>query len=150
MAEATPKKARKSTKQRTDKDLKEGSLKDKLFFLIRNAYRLAGGSNTYKTNAFKGVKSLEDSKLPSAVFARASHPSAPYWKELGGDLKDARLKQFRDKVSAAQKDIAAGNYSKNVKDALQDYLDIKGEFRKAGGGGGSFTINPDTVLGVSI
>lgn len=137
---------RKKTAPRTDAELMKGSLKEKLYFLVRNAYRLAGGAKNYAQNSFKGIAQLEGSKLPSAVFQRAAHPDSPYWGLADGD---ARIKAFRDKVAKAQDDIANERYTKAVQDAVSDFIAIKGEYAQRGGGGAR-TISSSLVSSVKI
>jgi hypothetical protein len=143
----TTAKSRKATKPRTDSELLGGGLKDKLFYLVRAAYGLAGGLKDYKSNGFKGISSLESSKLPSAVFQRAAHVDSPYWKLSDSD---ARLKQFRDKIASAQNDIAAGKYTGSVQNAVQDFLNIKSEYATRGGGGGGKKLNASLISSVKI
>lgn len=147
MTEAKMKKARTNTQPRTDAQLLAGGLKDKLYYLVRAAYGISGGLKQFKSNGFKGISQLENSKLPSAVFQRAAKADSPYWKL---NDNDARLVQFRNKVASAQSDIAASKFTKAVADAVSDFISIKGEYAGTGGGGGGKSINASLVSSVKI
>ena len=113
---------RKAGKVRTDSDLMSGSIKDKVFLVIRRAYGLA------KQKGFEGVSALETVKFPGGAFYAKFKPGGPYQK-LTSDSE--QFEKIASLARSAKGDIAGGNFSSDVKGLLNAAFAVGGEGRGA-------------------
>lgn len=115
----------KSKRVRTDEQLASGGLKEKMYLFLRKAYNnenknFRKGGGKPKT-AFKGVKKLYTSKLPSAVFARAGKEDGKYWNLKDNDMPIILLS---DDIMDAKDDIINKKWTPQVQKAMNRFLDI--------------------------
>ncbi len=117
----------KRGKVRTDDSLKKGSLKEKMYVVLRTAYNVEKG----KGAKFTGSR-LAGIKAPGSLFGGAGKKTSYYWDI---DESDSRFKEFHSDAKSALSDMKAGNWTGKTAKAMDSFLGLQ----RTGGGRGAKT-----------